>query len=113
MFGGRAGGQKGGDMEHVTVDRTSTQTSADLPASHRQAIRLRGVCKQFEGKRNVTALDGINLDIAHGEMVAIVGPSGSGKSTLLNLIGTLDRPSSGSILIDGQAIDSLGDVALT
>src|SRR5438552_6151829 len=76
-------------------------------------IHLDNVTKEFDGVRKVTALDGITLDIDRGEMVSIVGPSGSGKSTLLNLIGTLDRPTSGLILIDGQEIGSLGDADLT
>jgi putative ABC transport system ATP-binding protein len=76
-------------------------------------ITLSGVSKSFDGKRKVTALDGIDIHIASGEMVSIVGPSGSGKSTLLNLIGTLDRPSAGWIEIDGQRLDGLGDDALT
>ena len=76
-------------------------------------IHLENVSKKFEGPRNVTALDRVTLDISRNELVAIVGPSGSGKSTLLNLIGTLDRPSSGTIQIDGYEIDSLGDAALT
>ena len=76
-------------------------------------IELTGVTKQFEGKRRVTALAEVNLTIARGEMVSIVGPSGSGKSTLLNLIGGLDRPSSGRIAIDGQALGGLTDDELT
>jgi putative ABC transport system ATP-binding protein len=76
-------------------------------------ITLSGVSKSFDGKRNVTALDGVDLHIARGEMVSIVGPSGSGKSTLLNLIGALDRPSSGWIEIDGQRLDGLDDDGLT
>jgi putative ABC transport system ATP-binding protein len=76
-------------------------------------IRLRGVSKQFDGKRQVTALDGIDLSIAKGEMASIVGPSGSGKSTLLNLIGGLDRPSRGEIELDGQALSKLSDDDLT
>jgi ABC-type lipoprotein export system ATPase subunit len=58
-------------------------------------IQLRGVSKQFDGKRKVTALERVDLEIAKGEMVSIVGPSGSGKSTLLNLIGGLDRATGG------------------
>lgn len=76
-------------------------------------IHLENVSKKFDGARNVTALDGITLDISQGELVAIVGPSGSGKSTLLNLIGTLDRPSRGSIQIDGHEIGPLGDAELS
>ena len=76
-------------------------------------ISLTGVSKQFDGKRKVVALDAIDLDIGPGEMVSIVGPSGSGKSTLLNLIGGLDRPTSGEIRIGGQAIAALSDDDLT
>jgi putative ABC transport system ATP-binding protein len=76
-------------------------------------IHLRGVSKQFDGKRKVTALELIDLEIARGEMVSIVGPSGSGKSTLLNLIGGLDRPSAGEIELDGELLAKLNDDALT
>jgi putative ABC transport system ATP-binding protein len=76
-------------------------------------IVLDKVVKQFEGKRKVTALNGVTLNIQKGEMVSIVGPSGSGKSTLLNLVGALDRPSSGQIQIDGQLLAGLGDDDLT
>src|SRR5579875_3374538 len=76
-------------------------------------IQLRGVCKQFDGKRRVTALEGVDLTIARGEMVSIVGPSGSGKSTLLNLIGGLDRPSAGENEVDGAALAELDDDGLT
>ncbi|MDP3537866.1 MAG: ABC transporter ATP-binding protein [Azonexus sp.] len=58
-------------------------------------------------------LHGINLRLQRGEFAALIGPSGSGKSTLLNLIGLLDRPSSGRLLIDGQETGSLDDGALT
>jgi putative ABC transport system ATP-binding protein len=76
-------------------------------------ISLARVSKRFSGKREVTALDGVDLEIARGEMVSIVGPSGSGKSTLLNLIGGLDRPTTGDIRIDEQAIATLSDDDLT
>lgn len=76
-------------------------------------IRLEQVSKHFDGRRRVTALDGINLHVPKGEMVSIVGPSGSGKSTLLNLIGGLDRPTSGTITLDGQRLDGLPDDGLT
>jgi len=72
-------------------------------------IELRAVSKRFDGRRTVVALDGVDLAIGRGEFVSIVGPSGSGKSTLLNLMGVLDRPSSGDVLIDGQPLAALGD----
>ena len=76
-------------------------------------VELRGVTKRFDGKRQVTALHGVDLVVPRGEMVSIVGPSGSGKSTLLNLIGGLDRPTSGEVVIDGQALAGLTDDGLT
>ena len=76
-------------------------------------IRLTQVSKQFGGKKRVTALEDISLEVARGEMVSIIGPSGSGKSTLLNLIGGLDQPTSGEIHIDGQSIARLTDDELT
>jgi len=76
-------------------------------------IELKAVVKEFDGKRKVRALAGVDLSIAQGEMVSLVGPSGSGKSTLLNLIGTLDRPTSGSIRLDGAELSGLGDDGLT
>ncbi len=76
-------------------------------------IELRAVTKQFAGKRDVVALDAVSLAIARGEMVSIIGPSGSGKSTLLNLVGGLDRPTSGQVSIDGAPLDGLSDDDLT
>jgi putative ABC transport system ATP-binding protein len=76
-------------------------------------IVLDHVFKHFEGRRRVTALNDVSLDIPRGELVSLVGPSGSGKSTMLNLIGGLDRPSSGTISLDGQRLDGLTDDALT
>jgi putative ABC transport system ATP-binding protein len=76
-------------------------------------ICLRGVSKTFDGRRKVSALSAVDLDVEAGEMVAIVGPSGSGKSTLLNLIGGLDRPTAGSIEIDGEDLGKLSSDALT
>jgi putative ABC transport system ATP-binding protein len=76
-------------------------------------IVLERVSKDFEGRRRVTALEDINLDIPKGQLVSIVGPSGSGKSTLLNLIGGLDRPTGGAITVDGQRLDGLSDDGLT
>lgn len=61
----------------------------------------------------VKAIDGIDISISHGEFVAIVGSSGSGKSTLLNMLGGLDRPTDGSVLVDGKNIFSFSDEELT
>jgi putative ABC transport system ATP-binding protein len=76
-------------------------------------IQLTGVSKSFDGRREVTALAGIDLKIERGEMVSIIGPSGSGKSTLLNLMGALDSPTKGEVAIDGQALSTLDDRART
>jgi len=65
-------------------------------------LKLHDVTKTFAGKSEVKALAGINLAIAAGEMVAIMGPSGSGKSTLLNLLGGLDVPTSGQVVVAGK-----------
>ena len=65
------------------------------------------------GDTLVKALDGVDLSVENGEFVAIVGTSGSGKSTLLHMLGGLDRPTSGSVDVDGQEIFSLKDEALT
>jgi len=74
------------------------------------AITVKNLVKSvetLEGK--LTILDGINLDVKYGESVAILGPSGSGKSTLLGLLAALDSPSSGEIILDGVAIQSLDE----
>ncbi|GAA2329864.1 ABC transporter ATP-binding protein [Dactylosporangium salmoneum] len=74
-------------------------------------VELRGVTKTYQG--NVTAVRGADLTVGRGELAAIVGPSGSGKSTLLNLIGTLDRPTEGRVIVAGRDIATLGDRALS
>jgi len=76
-------------------------------------IALDAVTKRFAGKRDVIALDTVSLSIPRGEMVSIIGPSGSGKSTLLNLVGGLDRPTTGQVSIDGERLANLSDDDLT
>jgi putative ABC transport system ATP-binding protein len=73
-------------------------------------IEIRDLKRHYDqGGTVVRALDGIDLDVATGEFVAIMGPSGSGKSTLLNVLGALDRPDGGHYRLDGVAVSALGD----
>jgi putative ABC transport system ATP-binding protein len=73
-------------------------------------IRLRGIERVFRvGEEEVHALRGIDLDIAAGEYLSIMGPSGSGKSTLLNIVGLLDRPNAGRYELDGRDVTALDD----
>ncbi len=77
-------------------------------------IELRHVSRTFHvGGRPVHALCDVDLTLAPGDYVAIMGPSGSGKSTLLNLLGCLDQPTSGTFFLDGQDVSGLDDAALT
>ena len=77
-------------------------------------LRLANVTKRYPGAADgdLPILRGLALEVARGETVAIVGPSGCGKSTLLNLIGTLDLPDSGELVLDGQRLDTLDELAL-
>ncbi|MEA2721776.1 MAG: putative transport system ATP-binding protein [Candidatus Eremiobacteraeota bacterium] len=75
---------------------------------------VRGVTKVYgAGDEAVRALDGVELDVRKGEMVALVGPSGCGKSTLLNLVGCVDLPTGGTVFVDGKATHELNDDGLT
>ena len=77
-------------------------------------LETRNLTKIYgSGDTEVRALDGVSLSVENGEFVAIVGTSGSGKSTLLHMLGGLDRPTSGSVTVDGKDIFSLRDEALT
>lgn len=77
-------------------------------------LETKDLCKYYgSGVTEVRALDGVNMSVESGEFVAIVGTSGSGKSTLLHMLGGLDRPTSGSVTVDGQKIFDLSDEALT
>lgn len=72
-------------------------------------IRARGLEKTYDAGRNVTVLNGLDVDIGAGEVVAIVGQSGVGKSTLLHILGTLDRPTRGTVHFGGVDLFSLGE----
>jgi putative ABC transport system ATP-binding protein len=76
-------------------------------------IVLEDVSRIYDtGKVQVPALMSVNLKVAKGEFLAIIGPSGSGKSTMMNILGCLDRPTSGLYVLDGQAVDELDDDGL-
>jgi lipoprotein-releasing system ATP-binding protein len=78
-------------------------------------LQLQSVSKRFDSVSDnggLEVLSNVNLQIVRGESLAIVGPSGSGKSTLLNIIGTLDRPSSGQVLLDGRDLSNLNEEEL-
>jgi putative ABC transport system ATP-binding protein len=77
------------------------------------AVSLRNIVKRYRrGRESVEVLHHLDLDIAAGEFVALMGPSGSGKTTLLNLIGGLDRPDEGEVVVGGERIDKLGNAGL-
>ena len=88
--------------------REQVTTSADQPLIHARRLR-----KTYQiGDQVVHALDGLDLDIARNEYVALMGPSGSGKSTLMNMLGCLDSPTSGRYVLNGQDVSALDDDAL-
>jgi putative ABC transport system ATP-binding protein len=82
------------------------------PAQLAPVVELEGVSKVYPGQPPVRALDGISLTVTAGELTAILGPSGSGKTTLLHLMGTLDRPTTGSIRVTGLDVARLTDRGL-
>ena len=95
-------------MSEVIVGREPVSEAVRPPL-----IELAGVEKVYRtGKVEFPALRGVDLTIADGEMVAIVGPSGSGKSTIMNMITGIDRPSAGTVTVDGQRIDEMSEEEL-
>jgi len=76
-------------------------------------LEVHNVSKRYPGDPPVESLRGVSLTIEEGELLAIVGPSGSGKTTLLHVMGTLDRPTQGEVLVAGQAASDLSDVELS
>jgi putative ABC transport system ATP-binding protein len=101
-----------GKESHYPLPSHLQSTTVDV------ALKLENVKKVFDSrsasaKKMVVALDGVSFEVKRGEFVSIVGPSGSGKSTLLNVIGALDRPTSGKAFINGQDIFLLDDARLS
>src|SRR5881392_4388828 len=79
-------------------------------AGNNLLVNVQGVEKVFHrGSEDIHVLANLNLEVPKGEFLALMGPSGSGKSTLLNLIGGLDRPTRGTVSIDGERVDELSD----
>ena len=84
-----------------------------MDATSPHLVTIRNVTKHYErGKQKIEVLHGIDIEIAQGDFLALMGPSGSGKTTLLNLIGGLDKPSTGTIEVAGTRIDQLDSGAL-
>jgi putative ABC transport system ATP-binding protein len=95
------------------VEAPRRASAAESATGSVPLIELFGVVKSYRmGRLEYPALRGIDLAIGSGELVAIVGPSGSGKTTILNLVSGIDRPTSGSVMVDGLRIDQLGEEEL-
>lgn len=92
----------------------SKASSQSLSTDSEPLVKLRNIQKTYQkGKALVPVLANLNLDIQRGEFLALMGPSGSGKTTLLNLLGGLDSPTSGELIIHGQRIDQFSSSQLT
>ena len=86
---------------------------SESKSNHGTLVRVEGVEKVFHrGSEDIHVLADLNLQVPNGEFLALMGPSGSGKTTLLNLIGGLDRPTKGSVVVAGERIDQLSDRTL-
>ena len=95
------------------MEQHTAHTAAAAPPDT-AVVAARGVSRRYgEGHTAVDALRGVDLDLAHGKFVAIMGPSGSGKSTLMHILAGLDRATAGDVWIDGTKITDLNDKALT
>ena len=94
-------------------ETATTQKNAAHTAQGEAIVSCRGVEKRYrQGAFEVPALQGVDLDIRAGDFATLAGPSGSGKTTLLNMIGGLDRPSAGTVIVDGQDLGALDKAAL-
>jgi putative ABC transport system ATP-binding protein len=120
--GGEGTGGAGGGASAATATTASASTTAASTTTPKMATTSDGrpivvqtvdLAKRYKrGRIAVAALDGVTITIARGEIIGIVGPSGSGKTTLLNLIGGLDRPTHGKVVVNGISLGELGDADL-
>lgn len=95
------------------TDTPAPAPSEPATATSAPALEMVNVVKEYPGTPPVRALNGVSLKVHAGELTAIVGPSGSGKSTMLHVMGTLDRPTEGSVFIDGHEVSALSDRKLS
>jgi NitT/TauT family transport system ATP-binding protein len=100
-------------VDNKEARATASAASHGEASAARSAVALRGITKAYgQGERRVVALDGLDLDVAPGEFVCVVGASGCGKTTMLNLIADLDEPSAGSLDVDGRVALMFQEAAL-
>jgi putative ABC transport system ATP-binding protein len=92
---------------------TATLNEPHRPPTKPAVLAFTDVVKEYPSTPPVRALDGVSFEITEGELLAIVGPSGSGKSTLLHVMGTLDRPTSGEVMVAGHDVSALNDAELS
>ena len=92
---------------------TTTLDEPPLRRTNPTVLSFTNVVKEYPSTPPVRALDDVSFEIAQGELLAIVGPSGSGKSTLLHVMGTLDRPTSGDVMVAGHQVSKLNDAELS
>ena len=95
------------------TDTPAPASSQPVAATSTPALEMVKVVKEYAGTPPVRALNGVSLKVQTGELTEIVGPSGSGKSTMLHVMGTLDRPTEGSVFIDGHEVSALSDRKLS
>ena len=99
-------------MMGLTESRESAMSRTEPNST--PLVRLRGVTKSFRrGSEKLEVLKHLDLDVPRGDFLALMGPSGSGKTTLLNILGGIDRPTSGEVLIDGNSLHGMNEGALT
>ncbi|HEX4158327.1 MAG TPA: ABC transporter ATP-binding protein [Rhizomicrobium sp.] len=101
-------------MSMTNIVESKEQMVPRMESNSAPLVRLRGVTKNFKrGSEKLEVLKHLDLDVPRGDFLALMGPSGSGKTTLLNILGGIDRPTSGEVLIDGNSLQRMNEGALT